>query len=83
MYTTTQERDNADLMPATMNLVFNECSWVYSLVYMQPRLRPGLSKDKRLKLCFEFLRAHQDKMKGCSPADAQCTVCVYCFHSSD
>ena len=68
-YATTQDRDNVDLMPATMNLVSNE--WLDSLVYTQPRLCPGLTKERRLDLCAEFLRAHQDKVMGCSPAYAQ------------
>ena len=77
MHATTQECENVDLMPTTMNLGSNECLWVYSSVYMQPRLLPGLSKDRHLKLCPKFLRAHQDKVKGCNPADTQCTGCVY------
>ena len=66
-----------------MNLISNECSRVRSSNHMQLRLRPGLNTVKRLRLCAELLRAHQNTVKGCSSTDAQCPRCVYCAPSSD
>ena len=94
MCANTQDYENVDPKPATMNLVddkgsclicsliFDECLCLYypafGLVYMQAELHPGLTESRRPRFLAQMIHAHRDAVKAHSLAEAQ-TQSVLCL----